>query len=78
MPESCIYKPCRECSFSVVKDGKLLCNYQNRLGLAKSDVTAYIGGESDEEVLKRKAEAKLKEYEEVKALLERVKKVSEG
>jgi len=34
----CLEIKCRDCEYSVVKGGRLMCNYRNRLGLGKSEL----------------------------------------
>ena len=77
MPEYCLNKECRECSFSMNQGGRLVCNWQNRLGIKKGDVSSFIGGESDEEKLKREAETKLEEAKGLERTLKKIEEIKE-
>jgi len=73
MPEGCIATECRECKYHVIVNGRLDCNWMNRLGI-KGSVEQYTEPPK-EEVLKKKIEQKEKELEELKKSMEELKKI---
>lgn len=48
MSSMCLVEECIDCRWHVMKGLKLDCNYQNRLGLGKSELETYLGTETDE------------------------------
>jgi len=47
----CLVKLCRDCDWYVMRGGKLDCNYNDRLGLGKPDITKMLAtGEEEEKV----------------------------
>lgn len=39
---NCLEKNCRDCDWHVIRNDKLDCNYNNRLGLGQIDVTQLL------------------------------------
>ncbi len=71
---SCLMIPCSECPWHVTKDGKLDCNKNNRLGLAKPVLGSFMSKETNKDVLKARLEVKKKELEEMEKALGEVGK----
>ncbi len=40
---SCLDISCRDCDWHVLKNDKIDCNYNNRLGMGQVDITTLLG-----------------------------------
>lgn len=73
MPEWCVKIRCVECESHAIVNGKLDCNYENRLGLQTTSVKSFMDSADTPE----KVEAKIKEIEsQTKKLEEDLKTLS--
>lgn len=73
-PEWCLSMRCIDCDSHAIVNGKLCCNYMNRLGLSKEPMKAFIDSAETPE----KLEAVLKDTEEkLKMMQEEIKRLEE-
>lgn len=72
MPKECLVLNCRECEWHIVREGRLLCNYGNRLGLKKPTMVEFTSTMKKDVIDEKKKEQILEEAKKLKEALEKL------
>ncbi len=77
MPEGCLGRICRACEWYIIRSKRLECNFENRLGISKSGLRAFLGL-SEKEVYERKRLDAVAEAKRLETLVTEVEPTEES
>jgi len=77
MPDWCATLRCIDCDSHAIVNGKLNCNYMNRLGLSQPQVKSFLDMEMTPEQLEEQIKKAEEENKKIRENLEKLQKLRE-